>query len=215
MWQMANVVSLRYKREQNLFIRRLQRMRTSSITIIFFLQSLARCSSLLECPPYNVTRSEYLPGTPGGSWSQEDLLVVRAKLWRLYSNRFGIETWWKEGKIPNDLPEPDFFPDLGFFPAKVVRLRWSCKSPLDSSGSHYTSVSTTVSAMLMGAADVTAALTGPGWAPGSTWTASNTSSRRTTCTRRTTTDWNTPWRCLRSCTPTLTSLPELRSYPSH
>ena len=135
---MTNVFNLRYKREQNLFIRRLQMMRTSSIIIIFFLQSLARCSSLLECPPYNVTRSEYLPGTPGGSWSQEDLLVVRAKLWRLYSHSTGIKSWWKKGKITNDLPEPSFSPDLGFFAAKVVRLRWSCKSPLVSGGSHYT-----------------------------------------------------------------------------
>ena len=28
--------------------------------------------------------AEYKPGTPGGAWSQDDLMVVRAKLWRLY-----------------------------------------------------------------------------------------------------------------------------------
>ena len=28
--------------------------------------------------------AEYQPGTPGGAWSQDDLMVVRAKLWRLY-----------------------------------------------------------------------------------------------------------------------------------
>merc|ERR1711953_37652 len=96
-------------------------MRTSSIIIIFFLQSLAR--------------SEYLPGTPGGSWSQEDLLVVRAKLWRLYSHSTGIKSWWKKGKITNDLPEPSFSPDLGFFAAKVVRLSFhDCLRYADGSG---------------------------------------------------------------------------------
>ena len=33
---------------------------------------------------YVSSGAEYQPGTPGGAWSQDDLMVVRAKLWRLY-----------------------------------------------------------------------------------------------------------------------------------
>ena len=33
--------------------------------------------------------AEYQPGTPGGAWSQDDLMVVRAKLWRLYGEEIG------------------------------------------------------------------------------------------------------------------------------
>ena len=33
--------------------------------------------------------AEYQPGTPGGAWSQDDLMVVRAKLWRLYGQQIG------------------------------------------------------------------------------------------------------------------------------
>ena len=33
--------------------------------------------------------AEYQPGTPGGAWSQDDLMVVRAKLWRLYGEQIG------------------------------------------------------------------------------------------------------------------------------
>ena len=33
--------------------------------------------------------AEYQPGTPGGAWSQDDLMVVRAKLWRLYGEQNG------------------------------------------------------------------------------------------------------------------------------
>ena len=68
-------------------------------------------------------RSEYVPGTPGGSWSHQELLAVRAKLWRIYSNNEAVFSWWKKGKVPNDLPDPNFPADLGFFPAKVLRLR--------------------------------------------------------------------------------------------
>ena len=70
------------------------------------------------------TRSEYSPGTPGAAWSQAELLTVRAKLWRMYSNNQAVFNWWKKDKIPNDLPNPSFKADLGFFAAKVVRLRW-------------------------------------------------------------------------------------------
>ena len=71
-----------------------------------------------------LTRSEYSPGTPGAAWTQAELLTVRAKLWRMYSNNQAVFNWWRKDKIPNDLPDPSFKADLGFFAAKVVRLRW-------------------------------------------------------------------------------------------
>ena len=39
---------------------------------------------------YVSSGAEYQPGTPGGAWSQDDLMVVRAKLWRLYGQEIGI-----------------------------------------------------------------------------------------------------------------------------
>ena len=38
---------------------------------------------------YVSSGAEYKPGTPGGAWSQDDLMVVRAKLWRLYGEWIG------------------------------------------------------------------------------------------------------------------------------
>ena len=38
---------------------------------------------------YVSSGAEYQPGTPGGAWSQDDLMVVRAKLWRLYGQEIG------------------------------------------------------------------------------------------------------------------------------
>ena len=89
-----------------------QIMRTllASLAVIFSLQASVR--------------SEYSPGTPGGAWSEAELLTVRAKLWRMYSNNQAVFNWWRKDKIPNDLPDPSFKADLGFCAAKVVRLRW-------------------------------------------------------------------------------------------
>ena len=67
--------------------------------------------------------AQYLAGTPGGAWTQEELLVVRAKLWRLYSKNSYLVLLWRQGQISNDLPPPDTTADLKFFPAKVLRLR--------------------------------------------------------------------------------------------
>ena len=71
----------------------------------------------------NSVSAQYLPGTPGAAWSQEELLVVRAKLWRLYSKNSYLVLLWRQGQISNDLPPPDVTADLKFFPAKVLRLR--------------------------------------------------------------------------------------------
>ena len=34
-----------------------------------------------------VVLGDYVPGQPGGPWSQDELLIVKAKLWRLLSNK--------------------------------------------------------------------------------------------------------------------------------
>ena len=63
-----------------------------------------------------LTRSEYTPGTPGAQWKRWELLIVRAKLWQLYSNNQGVFNLWNSGTIPNDLPTPmSIKEDLGFF----------------------------------------------------------------------------------------------------
>ena len=65
--------------------------------------------------------AEYMPGTPGGAWSAAELLAVRAKLWLLYSNNYVYKLRKKFGKF--GLPTPSKEADLGFFAAKVLRLR--------------------------------------------------------------------------------------------
>ena len=65
---------------------------------------------------------EYVPGSPGAAWSQEELLIVRAKLWKLFTNNWVYKL--AESFEQFDLPPPDLDNDLGFFPAKVLRLRY-------------------------------------------------------------------------------------------
>ena len=60
---------------------------------------------------------DYVPGTPGGAWSHEELLTVRAKLWMLYTNDYVYKLKSLFGKF--GLPKPDNSIDLQFFPAKV------------------------------------------------------------------------------------------------
>ena len=72
----------------------------------------------------SVVSSEYVPGSPGAPWSQEELLTVRSKLWRLYAKKSFLSNLWKKGYVPNDLPEPNDSIDIKFFPAKVLRLRY-------------------------------------------------------------------------------------------
>ena len=50
-----------------------------------------------------------------------ELLVVRAKLWLLYSDNYVYSMKKKFGKF--GLPAPSKEADLGFFAAKVLRLR--------------------------------------------------------------------------------------------
>ena len=65
---------------------------------------------------------EYVPGSPGAAWSQEELLIVRAKLWRLFTNNWVYKI--ADSFELFSLPPPDLDNDLGFFPAKVLRLRY-------------------------------------------------------------------------------------------
>ena len=58
-----------------------------------------------------------MPGTPGGAWSQEELLTVRAKLWLLYTNDYVYKLKSLFGKF--GLPAPSNGIDLQFFSAKV------------------------------------------------------------------------------------------------
>ena len=66
---------------------------------------------------------EYVPGSPGAAWSQEELLIVRAKLWRLFTNNWVYKV--EDSFELFGLPPPDPENDLGFFPAKVLRLRYN------------------------------------------------------------------------------------------
>ena len=85
------------------------------VFIIFNLIFLACCQ-------------EYVPGTPGGAWSQEELLAVRAKLWKLFTNNWTYKL--SEDFAQDGLPAPDLENDLGFLTAKVLRLRLYHYRPL-------------------------------------------------------------------------------------
>ena len=82
---------------------------------------------------------EYTPGTPGGPWTYDELLVVRAKLWSLMIDG-RAQTLYK--KIPyNDRPMADELDEkwinkgLQFFPAKLLRLIFhDCLKYTDGSG---------------------------------------------------------------------------------
>ena len=82
---------------------------------------------------------EYTPGTPGGPWTYDELLIVRAKLWSLMIDG-RAQTLYK--KIPyNDRPMADELDEkwinkgLQFFPAKLLRLIFhDCLKYTDGSG---------------------------------------------------------------------------------
>ena len=86
---------------------------------------------------------EYSPGSPGGEWTLEELLIVRAKIWSLlYDN-----SDWQTSAIAiyKSIPEtelpikglPTAWRDQGlrFFPAKLLRLSFhDCVKYKDGSG---------------------------------------------------------------------------------
>ena len=90
--------------------------------------------SLLIC----IVSGEYVPGTRGGEWTLEELLIVRAKVWSLLKEGSAKSAY--EKIKPNDLPIKDLNPDwinrgLQFFPAKLLRLSFhDCVRYKDGSG---------------------------------------------------------------------------------
>ena len=43
--------------------------------------------TLISALVLGIALAEYTPGEPGGAWTQEELLIVKAKIWALLSNR--------------------------------------------------------------------------------------------------------------------------------
>ena len=100
---------------------------------------------LLLVPIFLVTFAEYTPGTPGGPWTFDELLIVRAKLWSLMIDNRARNLY---KKIPyNERPMADELDAAGlmenkwinkglqFFPAKLVRLGFhDCLKYTDTTG---------------------------------------------------------------------------------
>merc|ERR1719483_527731 len=80
-----------------------------------------------------LSSGEYVPGSSGGPWSSEELLDVRAKLWRIFADDQAPKMY---STLPeNELPTPSMADDLGFFPAKLLRLSFhDCLRYVDGSG---------------------------------------------------------------------------------
>ena len=94
---------------------------------------------LLLLPIFLVASGEYAPGTPGGPWTFDELLVVRAKLWTLMIEDKAEKIYKRVPK--NELPKAVELDDkymrkgLQFFPAKLVRLAFhDCLKYTDGSG---------------------------------------------------------------------------------
>ena len=82
---------------------------------------------------------EYAPGTPGGPWTFNELLVVRAKLWSLMIDGRAQTVYKKipynERPMADELDEKWIDKGLQFFPAKLLRLSFhDCFKYTDGSG---------------------------------------------------------------------------------
>ena len=66
------------------------------------------------------TNATYIPGSPGGEWTKNELLTVRAKIWRLITDTKAIKTY--EQKIIKRKSNADERQNLLFFAAKLIRL---------------------------------------------------------------------------------------------
>ena len=61
--------------------------------------------TLLMC----IVSAEYIPGSPGGEWTLEELLIVRAKVWSLLKEGLAKNAYKKIE--PNELPIKDLNPN--------------------------------------------------------------------------------------------------------
>ena len=94
---------------------------------------------LILFPLLGLVSGEYIPGTPGGSWNENELLVVRAKLWSLMIDDRAKELYTK---VPsNERPKADELDEkwmkkgFQFFPAKLLRLAFhDCVKYTDGTG---------------------------------------------------------------------------------
>lgn len=92
-----------------------------------------------------LTSGEYTPGTPGGPWTLDDILIVRAKLWSLMVDSQSQISYQKvpldqrpiTGKDIDNSTDDDAFMSSGFsnFPGKLLRLGFhDCLRYSDGSG---------------------------------------------------------------------------------
>ena len=85
-----------------------------------------------------LAKAEYAPGEPGGPWTRDELLVVRAKLWSLMIDG-RAQHLCKELKdsrpMADELDKKWINKGLQFFPAKLLRLGFhDCLKYKDGSG---------------------------------------------------------------------------------
>ena len=79
------------------------------------------------------TNATYIPGSPGGEWTKNELLTVRAKIWRLITDTKAIKTY--EQKIIKRKSNADERQNLLFFAAKLIRLSFhDCVPYKDGTG---------------------------------------------------------------------------------
>eukprot|EP00756_Hemistasia_phaeocysticola_P021489 Hpha_TRINITY_DN15778_c1_g3::TRINITY_DN15778_c1_g3_i1::g.40632::m.40632 len=79
--------------------------------------------------------AKYVPGTPGAEWTEEEMLIMKAKLWRLFdTSQSGHITW--EWKYMHHAKDPDPKPSLTSRPVPLT-LRMSfhdCLKYTDNTG---------------------------------------------------------------------------------
>ena len=81
-----------------------------------------------------LTSAEYIPGTPGNTWTTNELLIVKSKLWRLLADGKALQAY-KHAFLSGGVPNGTERAGLGFFAAKLVRLSFhDCVPYKDGSG---------------------------------------------------------------------------------
>jgi hypothetical protein len=84
-------------------------------------------------------KGEYVPGTPGGEWTLEELLKVRAKLWRIFADDEARNIYLATPNIRQETGFPtgddNEKPGLEHFAAKLLRLSFhDCLRYADKTG---------------------------------------------------------------------------------